>query len=298
MTTAQPSPGVSHTIGSISQRTLVLPDLASSFTVATVPKENLGGESSLTRLASELYGVPRSSMITSQEYAKAIELIEHEEGTIWRKFQEDYESPFNGEAFLAEPNIDVRLAAYKQVLDDFSESWDHRRENWDTRALLARHGFLSQLGELPGIGVAQATLFPGQVPFSFVLENIHDGNALRYLSEQNLSSEAFLLALEVHDSALRPHYKVRAAVEELYGYMVPFGSSPGLRSESILNLLQRGRDAVVVRAKRHSEDMTRQTPNYLLMDLGNEVAGVGTRDVTDSLETATTLRSARRQPVT
>jgi hypothetical protein len=266
---------------------VVLLEEESSFAVATVSKEDLSARppelqdtTLLVWLASEMYGVPRSSIITSEEYESVVQVIRGRE--IWARFDEDYTGLFgiNGSAGYLSKDIDSRIRTFGQALNGFKD-WDPASDYWEGRTLLARHGLLSQLGHPPNTDIAQATLFPGLPSFSFILQNRHDGRALTYLEEHDISPEAFLLALEVHDSALVPSYKVREVLPELYDYHVPFGASPEIRLDTLYDVLRGAVTSVIV---RHDRKMRQGLRISVLASERDDVVGIGSPELPGQLQ--------------
>lgn len=293
MTAAPPPTDKSLTVRSMSERTVVLLEQSTSFTVATVPKKDLGLELAklqstrlLIRLASELYGSSRSSVITSEEYETAVELIQGRE--IWEAFQSDYLDLYEYSAPGTELDLGTRIETFARTLDGFDEKWDPYRENWGTEMLLARHAFLSQLGPARDLDVAQATLFSNHVPFSHILYNARDNHVLQQLEQAELSPQSFLLALEIHNSALTLPYEIRDLVPLLYEYEVPFGNSPEGRFERIVDMLRGGYDSIVVRVKStaeaHERKMNPSATHHILLGMRDDVAGVGSGELRGRLE--------------
>jgi hypothetical protein len=264
-------PGTRILVRSVSQRTIAPTNLPQSLTVATIPWKDLSNGSSsedneltLDKVASELFGVPNTRTLDDTQYGNAVYLIRSLK--FWEDIQQDYlDLYYPSQGITREDDRAQRSYAelrelFKRFaplisLDDTELKHElstdpaelHRGpddplhgEAALAQKRLAEHAAKYLLESEDAADIAHTTLFPDNVPISYLLSRSDNGAAVLTLANYGLTPEAFLLALRIYSTAVRPSLAVANALKQIDAYEIPFGGSPPMLGRRLGELLRRG----------------------------------------------------------
>jgi hypothetical protein len=271
-------PGTRIVIHSVSQRTIAPENLPQSLTVATIPWEDLsngssgeGDELPLGKVASELFGVPETRTLDNAQYSNAVDLILSLK--FWEDIQQDYldlyyhrlgltrEDDLAQQSYaelrgrferfaplvgLTEFDVEHELSHGPAVLHRDPGGPPYRGAAEEASQFLAEHAAIFMLEPEDAADIAQTTLFPDNVPISYLLSRSDIGAAGRTLAAFNLSPEAFLLALRIYSTAVRPSRAVAKILGQLEDYEIPFGASPETRGKRLREVLRSGWRTIII----------------------------------------------------
>jgi hypothetical protein len=271
-------PGTRIQVHSVSQRTLAAENLPQSLTVATIPWQDLsngsegeGNELTLDKVASELFGIPETRTLDNAQYSNAVDLILSLK--FWEDIQQDYLDLYYRRLGLTRDD-DLAQQSYKELRGRFERfaplvglsEMDVEHELGHDPALLhrepgsppyylaaeeasrvlAEHAAIFMLDPEDAADIAQTTLFPDNVPISYLLSRSDSGAAVRTLARYGLNTEAFLMALRIYSTAVRPSRAVASALTQLADFEIPFGASPETRGKRLGEILRKGWKTIVM----------------------------------------------------
>lgn len=264
-------------VQTVSQRTITTDNLRQSLTVATIPWEDLrkrssdsGASLTLDEVASELFGVPRPRILDDRRYGQAVRLIRSLK--IWEDIQQDYldlyyrrlgitrEDELAQHAYqelrgrferfaplikLTEEELGEELSREPAELVGGPEDTLHGEAQHASQSL-AEHAAIFMLEPEDAAQIAQVTLFPNNVPISYLLSRSDNGTTIRTLERHGLTLDAFLLALRIYSTGINPSLAIANALREIDDYQIPLGHSPQLFKRTIGELFRGGWRSLII----------------------------------------------------
>jgi len=227
-----PSSGVR----ALATRTLIPLQLSTSLTFVTVPWDDLGEELKLEQVMSYFFSVPRTKTINDSQYKTAIRLIRNRR--IWEALEFDQLRLFGGYprdaptevlATQARRQIDYSFAVLNNIVNRSQAEWQGISPSVVSSEApsLAEHAAIFRLDGAPERDIsAHVRIFSYYPRYAYVLARTVEGQTKQILDEENISAEAFSLALRIYSAVLVPSEGVRGALKEAYDYDIPFGNSP------------------------------------------------------------------------
>jgi len=216
--------------GSVIQRSIVLKDLSTILSVASVPSSDIGFQQSLKSTIAQLFGVATADCLTDSEYNRALRIIT--EDKFWRRLEDFY---------LEFGHFHYRL---------FNELYDGLYHYFRTKYLreekvpLSEDILLCQLWGLNTGNVIPQFLYLYPLPFPYLSSKFVE-RIMDILREFNIKPDHFSLSLKIRTSALLVPDRVRISLKEIYEYHVPFGQSPETESETLKNIIKQAKSIVV-----------------------------------------------------
>ena len=212
--------------GSVIQRSIVLKDLSTILSVASVPSSDIGFQQSLKSTIAQLFGVATADCLTNSEYNRALRIIT--DNKFWSRLEDFY----------------LEFGHFHYHL------FDELHHYFRTRYLRKEEVSLSEdilLCQLWGLNIGNVIpRFPYLYPLPFPhLSSEFVERIMDILREFNIKPDHFILSLKIRTSALLVPDRVRISLKEIYEYHVPFGQSPETESETLKNIIKQAKSIVV-----------------------------------------------------
>ena len=212
--------------GSVIQRSIVLKDLSTILSVASVPSSDIGFQQSLKSTIAQLFGVAIADCLTDSEYNRALRIIT--ENKFWRRLK----------------HFCLEFGHFHYHLFDELYYYFRTRYLREEKVSLSKDILLCQLWGLNTGNVIHQFPYLYPLPFPYLSSKFVE-RIMDILREFNIRPDHFSLSLKIRTSALLVPDRVRISLKEIYEYHVPFGQSPETESETLKNIIKQAKSIVV-----------------------------------------------------